>query len=190
VRNREPILEVLRRVLPKTGLVLEIASGSGEHVAHFARALPDLDFQPSDLDPGCRQSIDAWREHEQVENAKPAVALDATAESWPLPARPAVILCCNMIHIAPWEAALGLLRGASRELAGGGLLVLYGPFRRAGAHTAESNERFDESLQARDPRWGVRDLDEVVREAAAQGLALQEVVEMPANNLTVVFRRS
>ena len=177
-------------MLPETGLVLEIASGSGEHAVHFARALSGLEFQPSDLDAESRRSIDAWCEHEQLANLRPALAIDATAPSWPLDARPVAILCCNMIHIAPWEAALGLLRGAGRELGGGALLVLYGPYRRGGAHTAASNERFDESLRERDPRWGVRDLDEVVREARTHGLALEEVVEMPANNLTVVLRRS
>lgn len=177
-------------MLPETGLVVEIASGSGEHAVHFARALPGLEFQPSDLDAESLRSIDAWGEHEQLANLRPALAIDATAPSWPLDTRPVAILCCNMIHIAPWEAALGLLRGAGRELRSDALLVLYGPYRRGGVHTAASNERFDESLQERDPRWGVRDLDEVVREARVHGLALEEVVEMPANNLTVVLRRS
>jgi len=188
-RNREPILAVLRRVLPPTGLVVEIASGSGEHAVHFARALPHLEFQPSDPDPDSRASIDAWRRHEALPNVRPAVALDATAATWPIEA-PAAFSCCNMIHIAPWEAGLGLLRGAGRFLAPGHPLVLYGPFRRAGRHTAPSNERFDESLRERDARWGVRDLDEVVAEAQKQSLELDEIVEMPANNLTVILRRS
>lgn len=188
-RNREPILAVLRRVLPGSGLVVEIASGSGEHAVYFARALPHLEFQPSDPDADSRASIDAWREHEALPNLRPALALDTTAESWPIE-DPAALCCCNMIHIAPWEAGLGLLRGAGKVLAPGHPLVLYGPYRRAGRHTAPSNERFDESLRARDPRWGVRDLDEVVLEARSCGLELDEVVEMPANNLTVILRRS
>jgi hypothetical protein len=187
-RNREPILAVLRRVLPDAGLVLEIASGSGEHAVYFGRALPHLEFQPSDPDPESRASIDAWREHSGLANVRPAVALDATADSWPVD-DPAAVLCCNMIHIAPWDAALGLLRGAAARLAPGQPLVLYGPYRRGGAHTSASNEQFDESLRTRDPSWGVRDLDEVEREARERGLELDEIVEMPANNLTLVFRR-
>jgi hypothetical protein len=179
---------VLRRVLPSTGLVVEVASGSGEHAVFFARALPHLEFQPSDPDPDNRASIDAWREHAALPNVRPALALDATAQTWPI-AAPTALTCCNMIHIAPWEATLGLLRGAERSLSPGHPLVLYGPYRRAGRHTAPSNESFDESLRARDARWGVRDLDEVVREARTCGLDLDEVVEMPANNLMVILRR-
>jgi hypothetical protein len=187
-RNRDPILAVLRRVLPARGLVVEIASGSGEHAVHFARALPRLDIQPTDPDPSARESIDAWRAAAELPNVRPALPLDARQGDWPIGAVDAV-LCCNMIHIAPWEAALGLLRGAARHLGAGLPLVLYGPFRRGGEHTSASNEQFDASLRARDPLWGVRDLDEVVREAGARGLELDEVVEMPANNLTVVLRR-
>lgn len=187
-RNREPILEVLRRVLPGRGLVLEIASGSGEHAVHFARALPEILIQPSDPDPAGRASIEAWRRHEGVENVLPALALDARADDWPIEHADA-LLCCNMIHIAPWEAALGLLRGAARLLPPGAPLVLYGPYRRDGRHTSASNADFDTSLRARDPAWGVRDLEAVVAAANEQGLQLDEVVEMPANNLTVVLRR-
>ena len=187
-RNREPILEVLRRVLPPAGLVLEIASGSGEHAVHFARALPRLQFQPSDPDPSGRESIDAWRASESLPNVRPALPVDASSEAWPIDAADAV-LCCNMIHISPWTSALGLLRGAGRILPADGPLVLYGPYRRDGTHTAPSNADFDASLRARDPSWGVRDLETVIEEAAKQGLAFDEVIEMPANNLTVVFRR-
>ncbi|WP_426956491.1 DUF938 domain-containing protein [Muricoccus radiodurans] len=185
-RNREPILAALRRLLPLRGLVLEVASGSGEHAAHFAAALPGLTFQPSDPDPGARASTDAWTAG--MPNVRPALALDAAAGSWPL-ARADAVLCINMIHIAPWVATLGLLRGAGAVLPAGGPLVLYGPYRRGGAHTAPSNASFDESLRRRNPEWGVRDLEAVAAAAAAQGFGPPEVEEMPANNLVVAFRR-
>ena len=188
-RNREPILAVLRGVLPEAGTVLEIASGSGEHVAHFARALPRLVFQPSDLDPDCRASIDAWAAHDGLANVRPAVALDVTATPpWPLEQADAV-LCINMIHIAPWAAAEGLMAGAGRLLAPGGLLYLYGPYRRDGAHTAPSNAGFDTSLRAQNPAWGVRDLEEVADLAGKAGFTPPEIVPMPANNLSLIFRR-
>ena len=185
-RNREPILEVLRRVLPATGLVLEVASGTGEHVAHFASALPDLEFQPTEYEAERRASVDAWAAG--LGNVRPAVALDATADVWPV-ARAAAVFCANMIHIAPWAACVGLMAGAARVLPQGGVLVLYGPFLREGVPTAPGNVAFDASLRARDARWGVRDVAEVAAVAAGQGLGLDEVVEMPANNLIVVFRR-
>jgi hypothetical protein len=186
-RNREPILEVLREVLPATGTVLEVASGSGQHVAFFAEALSDtLRWQPTDLDEAVFPSIAAWTEH--LPNVAVPARLDATTNTWPLEACDAVI-CANMIHIAPWEACLGLLDGVSRRLRVGGPLCLYGPFKREFSHTAPSNEAFDRSLKARDPSWGVRDLEFVEKEAKSRGLDLDRVFEMPANNLTVVFRR-
>ncbi|HEY8610881.1 MAG TPA: DUF938 domain-containing protein, partial [Roseomonas sp.] len=160
-RNRDPILAALREVLPGQGLVLELASGSGEHAIHFAAALPHLTFQPSDPDPASRASIDAWAAG--LGNVRPALALDA-AEDWPIAGVDAV-LCINMIHIAPWAATLGLLRGAAARLASGAPLLLYGPYRRSGRHTAPSNAAFDEDLRGRNPAWGVRDL-EVVAAAA------------------------
>lgn len=187
-RNRGALLEVLRDVLPGEGLVLEVASGTGEHAAWFAPAFPALLWQPSDPDPDARASIDAWGRATGAPNLRPALALDAAAPGWPVDAA-AAILCVNMIHIAPWAAALGLLDGAGRLLGPGGPLILYGPFRRGGAHTAPSNARFDAALRAQDPNWGIRDLDEVAAEAEARGLALDRVFEMPANNLTAVFRR-
>jgi len=187
-RNRGPILDVLRRVLPARGTVLEIASGTGQHVAHFAAALPDLTWQPSDRDDAGFASIVAWCADAGTANALPPIVLDVTHEPWPV-ATVDAILCANMIHIAPWEAALGLLRGAGRHLTDDGVLALYGPYKFAGAHTAPSNAAFDEDLRARDPRWGVRDLDEVTSVARENGLELEERVAMPANNLTVVFRR-
>ncbi|MFO7564219.1 MAG: DUF938 domain-containing protein [Enhygromyxa sp.] len=185
-RNRDAILAVLREVLPASGTVLELASGSGQHVAHFASALPKLRWQPSDLDSALFTSIAAWTQ--ALTNVAQPLTLDVTSNPWPIE-RCKAVMCANMIHIAPWEACLGMLDGVARTLEGDGPLCLYGPFKRGGAHTAPSNAEFDRSLQARDPRWGVRDLDEVAKEANRRGLALDRVFEMPANNLTVVFRR-
>jgi hypothetical protein len=187
-RNRDPILAVLRRVLPESGLVLEVASGSGEHAVHFAAALPGLTFQPSDPEPDRRASIDAWTASSGLSNIRPALALDAEAEIWPCQAADAV-LCFNMIHIAPWSAAIGLLRGAGCVLGQGGKLVLYGPFRRDGAHTAPSNEAFDADLRRRNPAWGVRELETIAAAAAQAGFAAPSVEAMPANNFCVIFER-
>jgi SAM-dependent methyltransferase len=192
-RNREPILAVLRRVapspvLPARGLVLEIASGSGEHAVYFAAALPHLTWQPSDPDPEARESITAYRAAAQLPNLLPPLALDAVSPDWPA-TQTDMIVAINMIHIAPWAAAEGLMAGAERLLPDGGVLFLYGPFRERGQHTAPSNAAFDESLRARNREWGVRDLDDIVALASGHGLALEERVTMPANNLSVVFRR-
>lgn len=187
-RNRQPILDVLRPSLPGQGLVLEIASGTGEHVVHYAAALPGLAFQPSDPDPEARTSIDAWVDALGLGNVAPALALDVTAEQWPVD-RADAVLCCNMIHIAPWQAAVGLVAGAAQLLAKGGLLFLYGPYRRGGRHTAPSNDAFDADLRRRDPAWGVRDLEAVAGLAAERGFAPPEIVEMPANNLSLLFKR-
>lgn len=191
-RNREPILAVLKRVLPDSGTVLEVASGSGEHAVFFAAALPTLTWQPSDPDPAHCASIAAWSAHERLQNVLPPLPLDALVRPWP-PGAPndglGAIYCANMIHIAPWDAAVGLLAEAGRLLRPGGPLVLYGPFQRGGQHTAPSNVDFDASLRSRNPAWGVRNLDDVIAVAAQEGLALDDVVPMPANNLTVVLRR-
>lgn len=189
-RNRGPILEVLRRHLPARGVVLEIASGSGEHIVHFAEALgPGLEFQPSDPEPAARESIAAWSAGLGLTNIRPPLDLDAAGAEWPLATADAV-LCINMIHISPWSSAIGLIRGAARVLPDGGLLYLYGPFRRGGGHTAVSNEKFDADLRRQNPVWGIRNLEDVTALAAAAGFALPDVVEMPANNLSVIFRRS
>lgn len=188
-RNKQPILEVLSRVLPASGLVLEIGSGTGQHVAHFAKALPGLEFQPSEVDEERHASIAAWIRHENLTNVRPPLAFDVTRLPWPVPTADAVV-CINVIHISPWEATLGLMQGAGECLPPGGVLVTYGPYKRSGSHTAPSNEAFDASLKARDPRWGIRDMEEVAAVAKAQGLELKEVVAMPANNFTVVFQRS
>ncbi|HEX4417311.1 MAG TPA: DUF938 domain-containing protein [Kofleriaceae bacterium] len=186
-RNREPIREVLARELPAHGTVLEIASGSGEHAVDFARAFPALAWQPSDRSEAARASIAAWRAEAGLANLAPPLALDASEPGWPI-AHAGAIVCINMIHIAPWQATLGLFAGAGRLLAPGGLLYLYGPYRFAGAFTAASNAEFDRSLRARDPQWGVRDAGELEAIARPHGLTLRATIAMPANNHSLVFR--
>lgn len=188
LRNREPICDTLQGTLPARGLVLEVASGTGEHVGYFAERLTALTWQPSDADPAAIASIEGHRGVSGLANILPAIVLDAAAEDWPVTTADAVV-CINMIHIAPWNCCVGLLRGGARILPPDGPLVIYGPFMREGRHTAPSNAAFDRSLRANDPEWGVRDLDVVGRTAAAQGLRLDDVIEMPANNLTVVLRK-
>lgn len=187
-RNRDPIAAVLRDVLPERGTVLEVASGTGEHAVHFARAFPHLCFRPSDPDPLARQSIQAWRDEERLDNLLPPIALDAAAENWPIDNADA-ILCINMVHISPWAATEGLLRNAGRLLGRGAPLYLYGPYRQQNVDTAPSNEAFDHSLKSRNPQWGLRNLEDVVAGAGRQGLALERVVPMPANNISVIFRK-
>jgi len=187
-RNRDAILNVLRGALPQSGVVLEIASGTGEHAVHFAQALPQLEWQPTDPSAQSRESIAGWISESGVQNIKPPLELDASAEDWPLQ-RADAIVCINMVHISPWEAAEGLMRGAGHLLPDNGLLYLYGPYRRANHPFEPSNAAFDESLKARDPRWGIRELDDVAACAASNGLALLDVAEMPANNLSVLFRK-
>ncbi|WP_159993281.1 DUF938 domain-containing protein [Roseomonas sp. 18066] len=189
LRNRDPILAVLRDALPPAGLLLEIASGSGEHATHWARHLNGWTIQPSDADARARASVSVHSTEAGLPNLLPPVALDAAAGDWPV-ARADAVLCINMIHIAPWAATLGLLAGAARCLAPGTPLVLYGPYRRDGVPTAPGNEAFDADLRRRDPAWGLRDLEAVDAAATAAGfLPGPRVVEMPANNLTVIFRR-
>ena len=184
LRNRDAIADVLATVLPSSGTVLEIASGSGEHCAYFAERFRALTWQPSDPEPAARASIAVWCDG--LANTRPALDLNAEVPDWPL-AEAAALLCINMVHISPWKATLGLLSGAARMLEAGAPLFLYGPYRRASHPTAASNDAFDASLKMRDPLWGLRDLDEVV--AAAQGFVLDRVVELPANNLSVILRR-
>lgn len=187
-RNAGPIAEVLREILPERGLVLELASGTGEHVLHFAREFPKLLWQPSDPEPAALRSIEAWRADSGLFNLLPPVSLDVRAAGWPV-AEADALLCINMIHISPWAATAGLMRGAGRLLAPGAPLCLYGPYRRADVATAPSNEAFDESLRERNPDWGLRALEEVVGEAERHGLALDRVVEMPANNISAILRK-
>jgi len=189
LRNREAIGALLAEILPSAGLVLEVASGSGEHALAFARAFPKLDWQPSDPDPAGLASIAAWRAESGLANLRAPLALDAAAPDWPIAAADA-ILCINMIHISPWAATEGLMAGAARLLPAGAPLFLYGPFLRERVPTAPSNEAFDASLRSRDPLWGLRQLEEVAALAESHGLALERVVEMPANNLSLVFRRA
>ncbi len=187
-RNREPILGVLRDCLPRSAQVLEIASGTGEHAVWFSRALPELTWQPTDLDAEALTSIAAWREISGPPNLLPPLRLDATAATWPVTHADAVV-AINMVHIAPWSATQGLIAGAARVLTSGGLLFLYGPFREGGVHTTASNAAFDADLRARDPSWGMRDLDEISGLASQFGFQAPERIAMPANNLSVVFRR-
>jgi hypothetical protein len=187
-RNRDVILDVLRKILPPSGLVLEIASGSGEHAVHFAQALPQLAFQPTDPTEDALASITAWIAAAKAANVRSPLLLDVTAQTWPVKSADAV-LCINMIHISPWSATLGLMRGAASLLRSGAPLYTYGPYKRGGTHTAPSNADFDASLRARDPSWGVRDLEEVAAAAQAAGFTAPEITQMPANNLSLVFRR-
>ncbi len=187
-RNREPILEVLRRALPERGLVLEVASGSGQHAVAFAREFPRLTIQPTDADPAAVESIARYRFEAGLSNLKPPLALDAASDAWPVESAAAVV-SINMLHISPWEAGLGLLRGAARILPAAAPLVLYGPFVVDGDFIAESNLAFDAELRERDPRWGLREARDVERAAADAGFTLETLVPRPANNHMLVLRR-
>ncbi|MGE0613800.1 MAG: DUF938 domain-containing protein [Hyphomicrobiales bacterium] len=191
VRNIPPILEVLKPRLPASGRALEIASGTGQHVCAFAEAFPGIHWTPSDADANARRSVAAWTAACGAHNIAAPLSIDVTAPDWPDAIEGPLDLICaiNLIHISPWEAALGLMSGAGRLLREGGLVYLYGPYKQDGAHTAESNMRFDESLRERDPAWGVRDMGDVAAAAAAQGLTQQEVIAMPANNFSLLFAR-
>lgn len=188
LRNRQPILEILRPALPRQCLVLEIASGTGEHVTCFVAALPDVEWQPSDPNPDSCASITAWIDTERLTNVLPPLQLDVHDRPWPV-GKLAAILCINMIHISPWTATEALMSEAGAILPPGGLLYLYGPYLQAKVPTAPGNIAFDASLRQRNPEWGLRDLETVVKVATASGLMLDEVIAMPANNLSVLFRR-
>ena len=187
-RNREPILRVLRNILPPSALVLEIASGTGEHAVWFSRALPAITWQPTDQDPEALKSITAWRDMTGLPNLLPPQSLDAAAEAWPVVQADAVI-AINMVHIAPWAATQGLFAGAARVLSRGGLLFLYGPFREGNVHTSAGNSAFDADLRAQNSSWGIRDLADIAVLARRHGFEAPERIAMPANNLSVVFRR-
>jgi hypothetical protein len=188
-RNRDPILQVLQRVLSKSTAVLEISSGTGMHAVHMANSLPQLSWQPTDISDSALLSIEAWRQLHPSPGLRSPVRLDVRTEDWEVGPIDA-IFCANMIHIAPWAAAEGLLAGAGRLLPSEGRLVIYGPFQIAGGHTATSNARFDASLRSRDPSWGIRELESVCSEANRHQLALIESVQMPANNLILVLERA
>ena len=189
-RNKTAILEVLTATLPESGgVLLEVAAGSGQHAVHFARELPSWHILPSDFDEENLVSVRAWVDGEGLDNLRQPVSIDVTHQTWPVEAVDAVFNA-NMIHIAPWAATLGLLDGVARLLQPGNPLIMYGPYKRGGLHTAPSNASFDENLKGRNPQWGVRDLDVVEDAARARGLRLEEVIEMPANNLCVIYRRT
>jgi hypothetical protein len=190
-RNREPILEVMRRHVAPGSNVLEIASGSGEHALFLAPRLEVASWQPTDPDPRARLSIDAWRAHDPdgAKRIRPAMELDVTAPWPPLAVTPDVIVCINMIHIAPFAACEAVFRGGTGAIAAGGMVYLYGPYKREGQHTAPSNAEFDASLRSRNPEWGVRDMDDVTRVAETHGFERIDVAAMPANNFSLVFRR-
>ncbi len=193
-RNRDPILAVLRQVLPPTGRVLEISSGTGEHAVYFAPRLTPRFWLPSDPNPIARSSIAAWRDHHRADNLLAPIQIDACDPVWSVEQQVGsdpicAIVNINMIHISPWAACLGLMAGAKRILPAGGILYLYGPYKQKGMHTAPSNAQFDESLQQQDPAWGVRNLEDVVAAAEAETLQFVQAIAMPANNLSVIFRK-
>lgn len=193
-RNREAILDILLQVLPANGTILEIASGTGEHAVFFAPHLAPRKWLPSDPNPLLRDSISAWSEEIKSDNLYPPIDLDVQLPVWPvekdkLTDSPIVaIVNINMIHISPWSACLGLMAGAGRILPPGGILYLYGPYKQNGQHTAPSNEAFDQSLQSQNPEWGVRNLEDVVKAAKAENLTMEKIYQMPANNLSLVFK--
>jgi SAM-dependent methyltransferase len=187
-RNCEPILQVMRDTLPHTAFVLEIGSGTGEHAVWFSRAMPGLTWQPTDQDPEALASIAAWRDTAGPPNLLPPLQLNAAADVWPA-VQANVVIAINVIHIAPWSVTEGLIAGAGRVLSPDGLLLLYGPFREGGVHTTASNAAFDRDLRARDASWGVRDLDEITKLATQHGMVAHQRIAMPANNLSVLFRR-
>ena len=188
-RNKDPILTVLGTVLPAQGSVLEIASGTGQHVCYFAAELPGLRWQPTEPEEASREAIVIRLRESGLANVEPPIALDVHEPRWPVASTYDAVVCINMVHISPWSATHALLRGAARHLGPGGQLVLYGPFLENGTAVA-SNLEFDASLKRRNPDWGLRDLDEVTRLAATHGLQRRKLVRMPANNLTLVFSRS
>jgi SAM-dependent methyltransferase len=190
-RNTGPILDVLRGILPVTGRALEIASGTGQHAAAFAEAFPDVDWQPSDQDAAARESITSWVVESGLGNLLPPLDIDVTHADWPnaIDGELDLIVCVNMIHISPWEACGGLMRGAGKLLREGGLLYLYGPYRRNGAHTAPSNAEFDASLRGRNPAWGIRDMGDVAAAAAVHEITLESAIAMPTNNFSLILRK-
>jgi SAM-dependent methyltransferase len=189
LRNRQAIAEVLRQWLPRSGLVLEIASGSGEHAIYFAECFPDLEWQPSDVHPDALSSIAAWRAEAGRTNVRPPLVLDASSADWPID-RADVLLSINMVHISPWASALGLLDGAARLLSPGGPLIMYGPWLKNDIPTAASNRDFDADLKRRDLQWGLRRVEDFAAEAEKRGLRLEATSAMPANNLMLLLRRS
>ena len=188
MRNRDAIVDVLHDILPDRGTILEIASGTGEHIVYFGLKFPELIFQPSDPDPACCESIAAWTKREAVANVLPPLPLDAQAKAWEV-SKPAAILCINMVHISPWESSIGLFENAGALLAPGAPLYLYGPYLRADVETAPGNLAFERSLKSRDLRWGLRDVADMDALATQNGFARESLIEMPANNISLVYRK-
>lgn len=188
LRNREPIADVLEQWLPQSGLVLEIASGTGEHAVHFAERFRSLDWQPSDIHPDALGSIAAWQSAAALPNLRAPLPIDAASPEWPID-RADAVLSINMVHISPWASALGLVAGAERLLAPGAPLILYGPWLKEGTPTAPSNLEFDANLKRRNPQWGLRQVENFAAAAAERGLTLADTRAMPANNMMLLFRR-
>jgi len=189
MRNRDAIVAVLRDVLPSTGRILEVASGTGEHAVYFGQQFPDLSFQPSDPDPANLESITAWTNRENVSNVLSPLPLNALTSDWDID-QPAAILCINMIHIAPWEATIGLFNNAAELLRPSAPLYLYGPYFRKGVETAQGNLDFERSLKSRNLQWGIRDVADIDALAAQSGFKRQNLIEMPANNISLIYHRS
>ena len=187
-RNRDAIRTVFLDIAPQTGEILELACGSGEHAVHIAAALPGVIWHPTDLDSDNMASIDAHATVSGLTNVRPASKLDVRDPDWPFQGMTG-IFNANMIHISPWDCTIGLMAGAGRALTKNGFLFMYGPYKRGNAHTAPSNQSFDESLQSQNPQWGVRNLEDVSGEAEKNGMILEKIIEMPANNLSVIYRR-
>lgn len=198
-RNREPIYQVLSKILPMQGVVLEIASGTGEHSVYFAPQFPQLQWLPSDANPTAIASIRAWQAHASIENSLAPILINVMESDWWVPVQQhlakqqlelTAIININMIHISPWEATLGLFAGCQSLLKSGGVLYLYGPYKQRGKHTALSNEQFDDSLQSRDFRWGVRNMEDVIDVAQKNHFTFRESTPMPANNFSLLFERT
>lgn len=189
MRNRDAIVDLLRDILPDHGTILEIASGTGEHAVYFGQTFPHLTFQPSDPDPACCQSIAAWTKREAVANVLPPLQLDAQAAEWDVP-EPAAILCINMVHISPWESSIGLFEKAGKLLDPGAPFYLYGPYLRDDVETAPGNRDFERSLKSRNLRWGLRDVADMDALATRNGFVRESLVEMPANNISLIYRKS
>lgn len=189
LRNREPIAEILSQWLPPTGLILEIASGSGEHAIHFAKRFPEIEWQPSDVHADALASIAAWRKESALPNVRPPLVIDAASADWPIDQADAV-LSINMVHISPWTSALGLLDGGARILRPRAPLIMYGPWLKGDIPTVESNLAFDADLKRRDPQWGLRRVEDFAEAAAARGFTLEATRAMPANNLMLLLRRA
>jgi SAM-dependent methyltransferase len=188
-RNKGPILEILKEILPASGLVLEVGAGSGQHTAHFAAHFSHLEWQATEPDADLRTSIAAWIDYAGIANARDPLDLDCRQSDWPVD-QAAAVISSNMIHISPWASCLGLISGAGRILGEGGVLYFYGPFSEGGVHTSPGNADFDASLKSRDPELGIRDVDDVTALARSHGLEFERRVTMPSNNLSLIYRKS